>query len=170
MKSHGICRFSLEPVRLVEQNSGAWQDIRLARNRDSAVSSFLTRLDLVREIIRHRVSQNRIAFFVDVIRNWPNGVLALEPDEVLGGYSISDDENRENVREILRLLSDPGLTPDTLVTATQAYSPISDHPDRWEVRIFGYTYGDLASQKWIQHCDQTGTFVYSSPDDTGRTL
>jgi hypothetical protein len=146
--------FDAASIRVVDCHGGDWQEIRLARNRSESITSLESRAELVRDIIKDRVPESRFRFFVDVLQHWPDPILAMDPEEVLGGsISCSDEENLANFRSILDALDDPALSSHELEELTRPYSPNVDDPEEAEARVFGYTYGELANELWRVHCE-----------------
>ena len=144
--------FSSTNLRLIEVSWGndQWQEVRVVAERAPAIESFMRFRTTIDRIVEWRIKPELIDFFLAYLSKWDDEFLLMDPNEVLGGMSLTDAEHFARFREILDCLS---VGPPDIAhfrAITEFYSPIDDSTELAEARIVGYTYGDHANELWKQ--------------------
>jgi hypothetical protein len=150
--------FEPADVRLIERvrtgpmhpqmKSRKYHCLRLRTERLLAVERFARKRTLLDVLVKGRIDPRRVAYFQANLSNWSGKHLVMEADEIL---ERPPEEEFALSLKGLQLLSAPSPDTDQFLGLWRSFSIIpteSDELDDQEVKVLGWTYGDLANRLW----------------------
>jgi hypothetical protein len=125
--------------REVETNGNRWHEVKLSAPKCRALRLFAARRLLLLPLLGGGLGEADVDRFVATVAARPGDHLIVDPEEVLGGYSLSDEAHMRAFE--LALAAVAAGEPSEVVRATREYvGELGASASGWECQVFGYTY------------------------------
>ncbi len=124
------------------------QYVRFRVERERAIDRFVSRRQYLTSLVRGRVEPRHVDFFVAILQAWSGRYLVMNPNEIL---QRSVEEDLAVVAKIVEIASTPKPDMEAFVTSFSYVCAVpaeSDDADARQVKVLGFTYGDLANRLW----------------------
>jgi hypothetical protein len=103
----------------VRYGESHWHEVKLAAEKQTALSLFATRQPLLMALVEGMVSCETLAGFVATVERRPGRFLLMDPEEVLGGMSNDDSTHAERFVRLLTLLGSEDGSTETVREAAR---------------------------------------------------
>jgi hypothetical protein len=123
----------------VECNGSRWREVKLSAPKGRALAAFAARRPLLLSLLGGGLDEADTDRFAATVAGRTGGYLIVDPEEVLGGYGLSDEAHMEAFRLALDAVA--GGEPVEMLRATRRYvGELGAGSGGWERQVFGYTY------------------------------
>lgn len=120
----------------VEFNGDHWHEIKLSAPKGRALELFAARRLLLLQLLGGGLGEVDVDLFVATVAARPGCHLIVNPEQVLGGYSLSDEAHMKAFESALAAVA--AGEPAEVVRATREYvGELGESARAW---VFGYTY------------------------------
>jgi hypothetical protein len=123
----------------IKSNGHSWREVKLSAPKGRALSAFAARRTLIMSLLGGGLSELDVDQFASTIGVWPGAYLIVNPQEVLGGLSLGDEDHMDAFALALEAVA--AGQPAEVLRVTEPYvGKLGDEKKNWECQVFGYTY------------------------------
>lgn len=136
--------FSAQDLKMLDVQAGGvhWREPKFHAPRRAALNLFAERLFLLSSVLKTPVDLSAVVdSLARTVESWPGEFLFLDPRDILYGSPSDDEEDFWRFEQVLRLLDDPGASPDELIAhLEQAHCDLEwARKGDFQVRVVGLT-------------------------------
>ena len=115
-------------------------ELKLGTLKDPAIDRFRTRLNVLRDLVEHRIELDQFDRFIETIAGWRGEHLLLDPAEIFDG-SAPRGGNEAAFRRILRAIAKVDASSGDIRLAISCYVDLATIDSaRFEADILGCAY------------------------------
>jgi hypothetical protein len=123
----------------VEYNGSRWREVKLSAPRGRALGLFAARRPLLLSLLGGGLGAADVDRFAATVAARPGSHLIVDPEEVLGGYSLSDEAHMTAFEKVLASIA-AGEASGVLGASRLYVGELGAGSGGWECQVFGYTY------------------------------